>query len=143
MKKILLLATDQALSGVLKEKLSYFKFRVKVLDNPDHAFYAIRDYNPDVVVIDFFLQDNNGGAVCHQIKCDPDTHHIPVIILSEYPEFLISSKKFGCNQLVIKPIDLSDLLFKINECIGKTSGQGLFSSEKSRQMKHKSRLFHH
>ena len=114
MKKILVLTTDKSLQQELKEKLDYFGFKAQTLSGFDNLFNAIHSFKPDLLLIDFILHDSNGGAICHQVKCDPETHALPVIILSEFPEFGAFSKKFGCNESVTKPIDFSELVRKIN-----------------------------
>ena len=37
---------------------------------------------PDLVVLDFEMPEMNGAQVCRQLKDDPQTSHIPVLILS-------------------------------------------------------------
>lgn len=136
MKRILILATDQAIIAVLKENLAYPGFDVEALNNPDKIVEAITEYKPDLLLIDFFLQDTNGGSVCHQLKCDPETHKLPVIILSEYPELITFSRKFGCDAAVSKPVDLPALLSEINGLAGNDYEQ-LFISGKSAGVKRK------
>lgn len=141
MKRILILATDQAITEVLRKSLSS-SYDIMTVDDPDNILKNISGYKPDILLIDFFLNDINGGAICHQLKCNPHTHKIPVILLTEYPELILFSKKFGCNAAVSKPVDLAVLHVKIKELTAKVSDK-LFSSGKSSGLNHKNRVFQH
>jgi CheY-like chemotaxis protein len=143
MKKVLILATDLAITEILKENLSYFNFDVKALNNPDQLVAAITEYKPDLLLMDFFLQDANGGSICHQLKCDPETHKLPIIILSEYPELITFSRKFGCDAAVPKPVDLPALLAKINGLAGKDHEQVFTTAKSPIRVSHKSSIFQH
>jgi DNA-binding response OmpR family regulator len=41
-----------------------------------------RQIRPNLIVLDIQLPDVNGFEVCKQLKADPDTHDIPVIMLT-------------------------------------------------------------
>lgn len=116
MKTILILATNTAVLTSLKENLSYFNFDIKTSNEPDLIFRAIIKYKPDLLLIDFILNEGNGGSVCHQVKCDLETRNLPVIMLSEYNELPISIKS-GCNACISKPVNLYELLAKMDECL--------------------------
>jgi DNA-binding response OmpR family regulator len=41
-----------------------------------------RQVHPDLIVLDLQLPDVDGFEVCNQLKADPNTHEIPVIMLT-------------------------------------------------------------
>ena len=144
MKKILVLTTDKSLQQELKEKLAYFGFKAQTLSDFDNLFSVIQSFRPDLLLIDFILHDSNGGAICHQVKCDPQTHALPVIILSEYPEFGAFSKKFGCSESVTKPVDFSELVRKINIYTQDRTLDNLFKTTESElNRKQKGKILQH
>jgi DNA-binding response OmpR family regulator len=43
---------------------------------------AVYEYQPDLVVLDVNLPTMDGFQVCYRLKRDPDTAHIPVVMLT-------------------------------------------------------------
>jgi DNA-binding response OmpR family regulator len=110
MKKLLIVSTDQHLLNALNTDLTQWDYNVQTLQKPDLLFNKLNSFNPDLLIIDFILNDLNGGTLCHQIKCDPKLHNLPVIILSDYPELGRFSNKFGCEAILKKPLQMYDLI---------------------------------
>ena len=118
MKTILILSSDQEVVEVLKAKLTYFDFNVINIKSNDSVFDSVSIFKPDLVLIDFFLKEGNGGSICHQLKCDSKSHQVPVILLTEHKELIPVMKKFGCDDSVVKPLNFPDLLYKIVQIMG-------------------------
>jgi CheY-like chemotaxis protein len=57
-------------------------FLVQEARTGDQALSAIREHNPDLVLLDINLPDIDGFEVCRRIKADPETSRIPVVFLS-------------------------------------------------------------
>jgi len=77
----------------------------------------MEDFKPDIVLVDYLLPGINGGELCAQLKRDPSTKHIPVVIFSAYSQVLLSLGSYGCNAFISKPFELSSLLNQINKCL--------------------------
>ena len=119
-KKILILDDDEAVLEALEAALEYNKFTVKTADKSDDIFKVIEEYKPDLVLIDYILTGINGGEICHQIKTNEATSHIPVILISAYPRVLLSLGDYGCDAFIAKPFDLSELVEQVNNCLHAT-----------------------
>ena len=121
MKKVLIVDDDQALLDVLEVSLQYSKYDVKTVGLCPDIFELIATYQPDIVILDYVLSGTNGGEMCYQIKTNPETSHLPVIIITAYPKKLDSSGTFLSNAILPKPFDLSELLFTIDSCLSNPS----------------------
>ena len=113
MNRILLIEDDEAVRNVIKEALS--DYTVIATDDTSDIFKLIADHNPDLVLMDYILPNINGGELCHQIKVNPETADLPVIIISGYPRILYSLGSYGCDAILEKPFDLSKLLETVAE----------------------------
>ena len=80
-KRVLVLDDDIAVLEAIETALTYEDFDVKTIGRTYNIFKTIDEYHPDVILIDFILDGMNGGEICRQIKSNPNTRHLPVIII--------------------------------------------------------------
>lgn len=114
-KKVLVMDDDTSILEVLQDALLYQNFQVKTTTESRSILKTVSDYNPDVIILDYLISDVNGGEICHQIKSNPATQHIPVIIMSGFPRVFESLGSYGCNSFLPKPFNLSDLINTIDK----------------------------
>jgi DNA-binding response OmpR family regulator len=98
MKKILTVSTDRLLLDVLNRNLA--GYAIEQVTDAGTLFNTIDLLNPDILLVDFILDNLNGGAICHQVKCSPETSHLPVILITEFEGLGRTSQKFGSNAIV-------------------------------------------
>jgi CheY-like chemotaxis protein len=113
MNRILLIEDDEAVRSVIQEALT--DYTVIATDDTSNIFKLIEEHKPDLVLMDYILPHINGGELCHQIKVNPSTANLPVIIVSGYPRILYSLGSYGCDAILEKPFDLSKLLDTVAE----------------------------
>jgi two-component system phosphate regulon response regulator PhoB len=118
-KRILIIEDDEDILEVLETVLSHHDFVVKGLNRTDDILKLVEEYKPDLVLTDYLLSGTNGGKICQLIKKNKDTCHIPVILISAYPELAVSLGNFGFDAFITKPFDINVLVQKINEFINK------------------------
>jgi len=116
-KKILIVENDESLLGVFEDLFGYEGFNVQSHQDSDDIFELVAGFKPDIVLLDYMLPGINGGELCAQLKREPETQHIPVIICSAYAPVILSLGSYGCNAFISKPFDMKDLLFKVRECL--------------------------
>ena len=70
---------------------------------------------PDIVVSDIMMPKKDGIQVCHSIKNDPRTSHIPVILLTARSTMIQIEEglKIGADDYITKPFNMSILLLRI------------------------------
>lgn len=84
--KILIVEDETVLSKVLKEKFERSGFDAEVAGDGEIAITMVRDFVPDVIVLDLVLPKKNGFTVLKEIKEDPKLAAIPVIVVSNLGE---------------------------------------------------------
>src|SRR3954470_8363937 len=124
-RRILILDNDPGMLDVMQDVLHYEGFSVKAISDTDDIFKCITEYTPDLVLLDYILDGINGGELCAQIKKNPLTSHLPVIIMSAYSRVLLSLGNYGCDDFIAKPFDLDDFINRVGKC---TYEQRLFES---------------
>jgi CheY-like chemotaxis protein len=119
MSRILVLDDDQDLLVVMQEILALNGFDV-VTSAPTYDINElILIHHPDLIIMDYLMNDVNGGELCSVLKNDLTTQHIPVILLSAYERIIQSLGNYGCDLFVAKPIDFSSLVYHINNLLPK------------------------
>ena len=109
-KRILILDDHQAILDVVTEALRYEQFEVLDISLGSQLFDAVRDFSPDLILLDYKLADTNGGDLCRQLKDTPEHRHIPVVIFSAYFTRNDEANPGGCEGILYKPFDLESLL---------------------------------
>ncbi|GAA4087238.1 response regulator [Mucilaginibacter panaciglaebae] len=109
MKSVLIISDDQDLATGLKTALWSNEFNFNILPSHDHVVEELIRIKPDLILIDFLLNNANGGSLCHEIRGHRDLHQLPLILLTNYPIERFTAK-FGCNAIVRKPVMMNDLI---------------------------------
>jgi signal transduction histidine kinase len=74
---------------------------------------------PDIIISDVMMPGKDGYQVCREIKSDPHTKHIPVILLTAKAELSekISGLEFGADDYLTKPFNAQELKAKIRSLV--------------------------
>ena len=88
---------------------------IKAMDGLE-TIEKVRSQLPDLVLLDINMPFKDGFAVLEEIRADPITEHIPVIILTAArldPSEIQSGLNMGADDYVTKPFDHKELLARI------------------------------
>jgi two-component system phosphate regulon response regulator PhoB len=118
-KQILIIEDDEDILQVLETVLAYNEFTVTGIDHTDKIFESIELYKPDLVLTDYLLPGLNGGKICQLIKSNKETCHLPVVLISAYPELASSFGNFGFDAFINKPFNIGDLVDMIDHLLEK------------------------
>ena len=116
-KQILIIEDDEEILQVLETVLEYHEFKVTALSETENIFAAIEAYEPDLILTDFLLSGLNGGEICQKVKSNRETCHLPVILISAYPDLATSYGKFGFDAFINKPFNIGELIEKIDQLL--------------------------
>ena len=90
-------------------------YKVFPLLSPRYIFKNIKDFKPDLIILDIMLNGMDGRAVFKELRSNPDTKHIPVILASaRYDEDYIVAQKYHPEAYLEKPFDIGNMLHKVN-----------------------------
>jgi DNA-binding response OmpR family regulator len=114
MFKILVIDDDVDLLFLGSFLLRQKGFDVFSLAKTDNLFYSIGFFKPDLILLDVKLGDQDGRNICRQIKENPGTNSIKIILYSAFPETSIEYAKYGADDFIVKPYELDHLVARIN-----------------------------
>ncbi|MGD2206837.1 MAG: response regulator [Anaerolineae bacterium] len=115
--KSTVLIADDRLDNVelVRDLLTMQGYEVISATNGREALDRIRQHLPDLVLLDLDMPLLNGYQVCEQMKADPATADIPVLMLTAWaePEQRVKGLRLGADDYVAKPFDYRELLERV------------------------------
>jgi two-component system phosphate regulon response regulator PhoB len=115
-KRILILDDDQDILDVVYYLLTDSGYEVQTLATGKEVVSVIRQFNPDLVLMDVMLADMDGRLICRDLKAGNGTQHIPIILISGTHDLAQSLHQQGApNDFIPKPFDIDVLLRKVKE----------------------------
>ncbi|HNZ83702.1 MAG TPA: response regulator [Candidatus Pacearchaeota archaeon] len=121
-KKILLIEDDTLLLDLVQNKLKEYGYDVLGKQSGEDGLEVIAEFFPDLILLDMLLPGIDGIQTLEQIKKNPKSTEIPVIIISNsgQPVELGRAEQLGARDWLIKvDFDLDELIDKIIKQIGK------------------------
>ncbi|WP_316817858.1 two-component regulator propeller domain-containing protein [Pedobacter nyackensis] len=102
---------NDELRKFLVNSLKEFFKKIYSAENGEDAWELVARYTPDIVVSDIMMPIFNGYELCHKIKDNEHTRHIPVVLLTALGDVVNTTKgyKIGADAYLPKPFDV-DLL---------------------------------
>lgn len=113
-KKILVCDDDEGILTMVSTVLGLYNFDVIPEINSVNAMQQVVSEKPDAVLVDLWMPLVSGEDVIRQIKENPDTQGIPVILFSASSEGKEIAAQLNVNGFVSKPFDLDTLVNTIN-----------------------------
>lgn len=94
-------------------------------DDGESALHLLRAARPDVVLLDITMPHLGGIPVCSEIKRDPATAHMQIVIVSARTEsdFIAASLNAGANDYVTKPFQPSELVRRVRRLLEKAEAE--------------------
>jgi len=115
------LVVDDLLANVrlLEAKLTAEYFEVSTAMNGVDALDTIQRSQPDIVLLDVMMPGMDGIEVCRRIKSNPDTQHIPVIMVTalDQPEDRVRGLEAGADDFLTKPVNDFSLFCRVKSLV--------------------------
>ncbi len=121
-KKILVVEDEVPIQELLRFNLERRNHRVEVVGTGEAALGAVGAFRPDLVLLDIMLPGTDGLEVCKQIKTNPETRRIPVIMLTALGEEadIVAGLELGADDYVTKPFSPRVLLARVKAALRRT-----------------------
>ncbi len=116
--KILVIDDDTDLLDVTNALLTRKGFEVEINSNWEDALKKIDTFEPQLILLDVFLNGIDGLNICRKLKTMPHTKHIPVLIFSSYPQ--VAERviyEYGADDFIAKPFEVNDLVSKMHSIL--------------------------
>lgn len=116
---VVLIEDEKMLADMYQTKFSKEGFEVKQTPDGLSGLKLVKEFKPDVVLLDIILPKLDGFAVLKDLKSDPQNKKIPVILLTNLgqEEDIGKGKKLGADDYFVKanhtPAEVVDKVKKV------------------------------
>ncbi len=120
--RVLLADESSTIKKVIQLSLQDFDVDVKSVTIGLDVLSVTKTFRPDIVLADVLLAKRSGYEVCHDLKNDPETSHIPVVLIwSGFMEIDEQKARLcGADRRLEKPFDASTLRQIVQEVVTRT-----------------------
>ena len=115
-RKALIVDDDEELVELIRDALEADgRFEIRVANNGFDAGMMVKEYHPDIIVLDVMLPDINGKEVCQRVRSDSNLDDVKIICISGMVEQdkIEDLKASGANEFVQKPFEVELLVDRI------------------------------
>jgi excisionase family DNA binding protein len=112
-RKVLIVDDDQELVDLLVDAFDRTAmFDIRTANNGFDAGMLVKEFRPDLVVLDIMLPDINGREVCQRVRLDPAMESVKILCISGMVEQdkVADLRAAGANDFMQKPFDTDRLL---------------------------------
>ena len=112
-RKVLLVDDDPELVDTMHKALQEDgRFEVRIASNGFDAGMMVKEYRPDLIVLDVMLPDINGKEVCHRVRADSTLEDVRILCISGMIEEdkIQELKLSGADDFLHKPFDIEELI---------------------------------
>src|SRR5580658_3970600 len=112
-RKIAVVDDDEELVELIVEVLQRDgRFEVRSVNNGFDAGMMVKEYHPDLIVLDIMLPDINGKEVCQRVRSDSNLDDVKIICISGMVETdkIAELRQAGANDFLQKPFEVEKLV---------------------------------
>lgn len=116
-RQILVIEDDTELVSVYTMILQAQGYEVILGTTDDDVLDRCRRGEIDCLVVDYFYPGGDKGNLIRQLRSDPGTTKIPVVLATAYGDMLPKESLPPVNAILTKPFNVADLVRIIRECV--------------------------
>src|SRR3984893_157678 len=114
--RILIVEDNAATGQLIQSQLTSSGYETLRCDQPERATEMAAEYQPDAITLDLLLQPVHRLEVLLQLKNDPRTLKIPVIVVTIVDQPGVGTA-LGADEYLVKPVDKATLLSAVERCL--------------------------
>src|SRR5256886_9281929 len=121
--KIALVEDDRRLARAVATGLGEEGYTVRAVESAGRGLDLVRQWNPDVVLLDLMLPDNEGPELFEAFRAETDAALVGISARSSVSD-RIAGLKLGADDYVSKPFALEELMARVEAVIRRHRGKG-------------------
>ena len=121
--KILIVEDDPKVVVFLEDRIVSMGFEVLVARNGLEGLKEARSQAPSLIILDVMMPEMDGHELCHKLKINPATKHIPILMLTARGQRreIVEGLSIGADDYMTKPYDDAELEARIEALLRRTT----------------------
>ena len=113
--KVLVIEDEPDIRKTLEYNLSREGYIVEGCGSIEEAKALLENPNFSIILLDLMLPDGSGLDLCKQIKSNPETNEIPILILTAKDDEVdkVVGFELGADDYVTKPFSVRELILRV------------------------------
>jgi CheY-like chemotaxis protein len=113
--RVIVVDDDKEIREIITFVLTRNGFEVTSASNGQQLHAMLVQFIPDLIILDVMMPGEDGYQICNTLRSNPQTRHIPVIIMTAHAEDIYEriSVDLGAAVHMIKPFHPFNLLEKV------------------------------
>ncbi len=123
--RILVVDDEEDILELVKYNLEREGYLVDCVDTGEEAIERAVAIHPDSILLDLMLPGVDGIEVCRELRKNPDTRAIPIIMMTAKGEEadVVSGLEVGADDYVPKPFSTKVLVARLRALLRRTAGE--------------------
>jgi CheY-like chemotaxis protein len=121
--RILYVEDAEVIRDTIFRLLEIYGYKVAYAKNGQEGVEMAVRWKPDLVLMDLHMPIMDGYKAIHEIRFNPETHHIPIFVISVWggKKERDQAKIAGADDFFVKPPDLNQLIEAIDRAVAASS----------------------
>ena len=135
-EKVIVVDDEEDVVDLVTYKLESSGYKVIGLTDPVLLIGKVREFLPDIILLDVMMPEINGFHLCRMLRADTLLKDTPILFLSAKgdSEDRIKGLEYGADDYLSKPFDLRELLLRIQAIIKRSK---LLNANKYASLEHR------
>ena len=123
-KRIFLIEDEQSIALVLKGVFGERGYDVRVAFSAEEALETLKNWEPELVMVDIKLPGMDGFSLIQTMKDDPKHSNVQYVVVTAFNDRVAidrAKSEFGIEHYITKPFDLAVVEKAVSEIMNKLS----------------------
>ena len=117
--RILIADDNEQNRELLEAYLSDGVYEIGMARDGAETLDKVKSFQPDLVLLDIMMPKLSGYEVCQRLKGDPNTHDIPILMVTALNEMgdIEKAVAAGCDDFLTKPVNRLELTTRVRSLL--------------------------
>jgi len=123
-KTVLIIEKQPNYTQLLVKQIMFAGLRPIVAVTGTGGLRKVKECQPDLILLEMELTDMDGLDFVLTLRQKPEADHIPIVAMSTFPHIKAKALQGGCNEFLLKPIKMIDLMQHVKKFLREEAKTG-------------------